>query len=433
MSGSSLRGSVSLPLPTLLEKSVDTSAFIEPPSTIMSKNDTLIVYSLPVSGGSFAAQLGLLSELYEARKKQYNGKFKSHKDYAPDLIFSASGGNVAAYSGFAGDWSYEGIIRVCKDFTSEMFVRSWFPPMMNFLPTALIGIFTGSLYRPGYGAKYLFERCFNLQTIQEIEIWTGTYNRTTNQAEFFCNRSQERALIQEIFFDADADKYAVMPLRYMSDEPNVLENLAKISMASASIPYVVEEQKIGQHSYSDGGVMYASPTSAFCNEIFRLVKGHIFDNVLCMSNDGTMSNEKEILKPRRLRHFYFSPYDINSPEVTQSCKTVNTAITQILYTNLLSDRAAAVLNLQHIYGIEGTQLIHEHYTDITEDQLSEILMNMEKYDHYVCDLYPIGIPAVNIQNFTIKELISVINKTRLHYGIQIWYYDPVLSSNFTPS
>ena len=376
----------------------------------------LIVYSLPVSGGSFPAQLALLSEFYEANKIL---------KYYPDIILASSGGNLASYIAYAGDWSPEGILRVCKNITSDAFIQSWFSPQLDFLPSFLIGMFKGSFYKSGYGANYFIKRYFTPETIQNVEIWSGTYNKNKNSAEFFCNRFSERALIQERYFEGDSYIYSVTSLNYLKKDEDILNKIGKIIIASASIPYTVEPQHIDEYDYQDGGTMYASPTSILCNEIYRIFKGETFDKVFTLNSKSEISVEKEVIKPKRLRHFYFSPYDINSSEVIQSWKTLNMAVTQILYANLLSDRASAILNLQHIYEISYTQLIHQHYSNITTTQFAQILKNIDIYEHYVCDIYPIGIPGINIENINYDEILKIIKQVRNNYGVQIWYYDKI--------
>ena len=99
----------------------------------------LSVYCLPISGGGFVAQLGLLSELYVAKWIAEGKRLKGSKAYQPNLVFASSGGNVAAYIAMAGDWSPEGMTRVAEKISTPMFIRSWFPDYMSFIPTWIIG------------------------------------------------------------------------------------------------------------------------------------------------------------------------------------------------------------------------------------------------------------------------------------------------------
>lgn len=387
-------------------------------------DEDLVIYSLPVSGSLFVVQIGLLGILHDAKKKNRNGKFKSYKDYTPDICLAGSGGNICAYIALAANYSPEGMMRIALTLNSDIFIKSWFPDYMSFLPTAILGIFNGSLYRPGHGAGCTFNRYFSTKTIQSVEIWTGTYNVTTNRAEFFCNKSQENALIQQSFFESDQDIYDVMRLRYLSDEPDIINKLAKVAIASASIPYVVKPIEIDGQIYADAGIMYSSTSLPLSNEIYRLVKGHKYESEYCMDGDGKVSKETDIIKPRRLRHFYFSPYDTYSKEMVIASRTLHGPIAQILHTNLLQDKASAISNLQRIYGIESSQLIHEHYIDADKDTLCTVLKKLEKYEHYFCDLYPKGIIKVPLCGFTKSHIEEKINAVTDNFAIQIWYYSP---------
>lgn len=388
----------------------------------MDKPEILTTYSLPISGGSFTSQCALLGALYDTKKKLNNNRFTSSKQYLPDICLAASGGNIASYLLLAADGSGEGMMRILRTLHSDLFIRNWFPDYMSFLPTGILGIFKGSLYRPGYGPGFLFNRYFCLKTIQNVEIWTGTHNVTTNKAEFFCNKSVENAHIQQSFFENEMELYDVMKLRYLSDEPDTINMLAKASMASASIPYIVKSQQIGDHLYSDGGVMYSSPTLPLINELYRLVKGHKYEKEIQMNSEGEIKVTQKILPPRRLRHFYFSPYDTYSKEIVLVSRTINGPLAQILHANLLQDKAAAITNLQRIYGVESSQITHEHYIDADNDTLYEVLKKLEQYDHYVMDLYPKGLSKIPLKGFSTKNIEDAINYVRKNYAIQVWYY-----------
>lgn len=387
-------------------------------------NEELIVYSLSVSGGCFTSQIALLGELYRAKKMMKGGKFTSSKDYAPDICLCSSGGNITAYVGLASDWEPIAMMRLARSFKPEMFIKSWFPDYMSFLPTAILGVFNGSLYRPGYGSKYVFNKYFSPKTIQNTEIWTGTINMTLNKAEFFCNKSRSNAYIKQCFFEADCDVYGALPLRYMADEPDMMCKIAKVTMASASIPYLVKNQQVDNCMYADGGTMYASPTVPLAGEIYRIVRGKIYDEELCMDKNGNVSSQRDIDKPKRLRHFYFSPYDTYSTEITVASRTIITPIAQILHSNLLQDKAAAISTLLKIYNIESSQLTHEHYIDVESDTLCKVLLKLEQYDHYICDLYPKGLSKVPLHKFTSTQIEDRITYAQCNYAIQVWYYSP---------
>jgi hypothetical protein len=380
------------------------------------------VYSLPVSGGSFVCQSACLIELYEAKKKLHGGKFKSYKQYKPDICLASSGGNVTTWLSIAGDFTTNGILRMVCKLEDSMFVKSWFPDSLFFIPTVALGVFKGSLFRAGYGPKCLLDRYYSPKTLSNTEVWIGTHNQTFNKAEFFCNKKREDALIKQEFFAADTELHDIMNLRYLGDEEDYTIKLAKACSASASIPYIVEPQIIDGNVYTDGGSSFSSPCFPLIGEIYRLVKGHTYENSFIMTSNGEVSEKKLELKPRRLRHFYFSPYDTYSKEMVIAARLINGPIAQILHSNLLQDKAAAILNLQRIYGIESNQLTHEHYVDANSDILCDVLRKLENYDHFVLDLYPKGASKIPLKGFTTEDILCKIREVRKRFAIQVSYY-----------
>lgn len=390
----------------------------------MNTTESLLVYSLPVSGGCFVAQIGLLIELYEAfRKKRY-------LKYSPDLIFSSSGGNVAAYLGMAADWSGDGFIRVLKYLSKDVFIKSWFPEQMNFLPTGIAGIFTGSLYREGEGGNLLFKRFFTEDTIKRTEVWTGTFNSNTYQSEFFCNLHEADAIIKQSKFTAEMDLYGAMPLRYVPDETSKsIDVLAKITHASASIPVVTSNIKIGEHKYADGGVMYSSPS----RPLFGQVYNHLMDvdpmsskKDVCIIIDskGEINKKPHAHTPKRLEHFYIAPYDLDAVYVkSESRLGVPGAqyVDQVLHANILMDRSASIDTLKKLSGDRVVEIIHIHYPSIEEGELHKVLGILDNSEHFTCILYPYGTVGVSMFGFTHDDLMKSIAKTRRLYGAHLWY------------
>ena len=213
-------------------------------------SEDFFVYCLPISGGAFVAQLGLLQEVFEARKTINGGFVSGKKTYAPDLVFAASGGNVASYIALASNWSTEGIYRYARQLDPKCFTQKWVPNELSVVPNIVIGLFKGSLYKKGYGAGCLFKRIFSEETVSDIEIWTGTYNNDLKHAQFFCNKKQTQSYINEAFFNEEQYFYDSLPLKFMNGN---IELIAEVAIASASIPLVVPHQKIDNTMYADGG------------------------------------------------------------------------------------------------------------------------------------------------------------------------------------
>ena len=365
----------------------------------MVEKPIFTTYSLPVSGGSFVAQLGLLSEVYDSQLRLNNGMFRSKSDYEPDLVFSASGGNISAYIGMAGKWTPEGILRVCQDIESEMFIRSWFPKSLNFLPTGLVGIFNGSLYQYGYGGRYLFNSYFTPFSITRTEVWTGTYNVDRRRAQFFCNRNEKDAYIKKDSFKDESNLYGEMPLEYLNGDVNTISDVVT---ASASIPLLVKAKAVNGENYADGGTMYASPSSLFTDELYKLVNGEF-----------------------RLRGYYFSSYDMDTPDILKSISGTFgvSEINQLIHTNALLDRAALFKILYQLSGGDSEPIIRKDFPLLKRWGLVEILKIVNECSHCIINLYPAGSPSIKMNKFTIKDIVREIEKSRDDYGAIVWYLE----------
>lgn len=431
--------------------------------------DPLTIYCLPVSGGGFVAQLGLLSELFEAKRILKDNKIQGSKDYQPDIVLAASGGNVATYIAMAGDWSPEGILRTALKTNSSMFLKSWWPENLDFLPTWLLGIFNGSMYRRGCGAGQLFKSLYTTESIQRTEIWTGTYDQSNRRAQFFCNLSPHRSQISSDYFDETSHLYGCMPLKYLSGD---LEKIAIASIASASIPVLVMEQELDGCEYEDGGTMYASPTTVMASEIYRLIMGanphHLRlqrevrasvykDNSLQASASSTGSsgssgqvsqtlrysvdkkNEVAEIKAvapigtgricamgqRSLRLVYFCAYEMDVPKgqgPASSQMSKIPSLAQFIHANILQDRSSAINILYRICGDESINIQFNHYPKINKRHLSDILKNLEQQRHYVMILYPNGGPTISLIRYTPADIEKQIDLTRSSYGAYTWHF-----------
>jgi len=345
----------------------------------------LTVYVLPISGGKFVSQLALLSEIYDGGQVR-----------GPDLIFSTSGGNICAYAAMAGGWSPEGIKRTVSFIRPSMFCRSWYPRHLDWMPSWTQGI---PMYRCGTGAEELFRSIFMGPTITRTEIWTGTYDETQAKSQFFCNRFQQDSMIDADRFSETAFLYGVLPLKWCDGN---VDKLAKVSIASASIPMIVPGQKIEDSTYSDGGLTYSSPLIPFAHELIRLIR------------DGD----------RRLRLCYFAAYHLESPRHLTDLGLAKTMVTQFIHLNTLEDRCAAVNLLYRIVSPSAVRhYSHHHMTTVGLRRLLDFLSSKK---HYVLILYPhqnedgsvVGVP---IRSFRACDVYEKIAYVRSRYGIQVWY------------
>lgn len=435
--------------------------------TMDANTDPLTIYCLPISGGGFVAQLGLLSELYEAKWIVAGRRFKGSKDYQPDLVLAASGGNVATYIAMAGDWASTGMMRNALKIEKSMFIRSWLPDHLHFIPTWVMGVVKGSVYREGYGAGYLFNSLFTPVTVQRTEVWTGTYDSNNKRAQFFCNLQKGKTLIRGDYFEDVSRLYGCMPLKWLAGD---LDKIAVASMASASIPMLVCKQQLDGTGYADGGTMYASPATVMTAELYRLIMGdnpyherleQTLRDVLCGEDEkmhftvhakegvAEIRREKRVtakgdavfdspsfrtgrssaMGQRAMRLIYFCSYEMDVPKGKAPAKgesaRFSEALSQLIHSSVLQDRGACYDLLLRICGDESINIDYEHHPVLDKHKLADLLEELKKARHYVIFLYPHGSPSVNLQNFDATDTESGINKARSAYGAHVWYFpDP---------
>ena len=212
------------------------------------------IYVIPSSGGKFANQLALVIEIYNILK-------------VPECILSTSGGNLCSYISLAGDFTPEGIVRICRLINSKLFSTPWWPKYLNFIPSWIIGTFKGSIYKQGKGSTRLMRDIFTPYNISRIEIFTGTTERNTGKQQIFSNQDEKKSLIPNSIFESTINN--CLPIRYANANIDII---AKICTASASIPVYVPDKKIEDKYYIDGGTTYWSPLSPLANTIDELTK-----------------------------------------------------------------------------------------------------------------------------------------------------------------
>jgi predicted acylesterase/phospholipase RssA len=409
--------------------------------------EALKIYVLPVSGGWFPMQLMLLSQIYQARLINAGGRFSSPDQYTPNICCSASGGNIANYIAMAGDWSDTGILRISSSINSEIFCRNWWPDYMSFLPTWVLGVFTGAVFRTGYGANILLNKIFTSKTIQKTEIWTGTYNQSTRSCELFCNKRAGDTHVWPLTYNRFL--YRSMPLNFLGG--NVTE-IGKAIMASASIPLIFNSQTIGDYEYADGGVMYASPLTPLQDEICRIVTGVITppDEMIldpsiprsCNMRDLNVSeipHEFENLTadqiqglPRSLKKMqlvYFS--SVNIDDVESSCKSDGIShmvgtIRGFTVSITLQDRIAAINILTQIAGGRRDHVSFTSHPNLDVHKLAGLLKEIDPYD-YVLYLHVGENRPLDMTCFKENAINECIQRENNTYGAYIWFYNPNIS------
>lgn len=425
----------------------------------MEKLPGLKVYVIPISGGSFVAQVAFLIEMYIARLIISD----DISNIYPDIVLSTSGGNIATYLAMCGGWRENGILRCVELMDKNMLAFNWWPEKLNFMPTGLIGIFTGSLYRPGFGIKKVLNNHLTSKIVKNVEIWTGTFNTNTGRAQFFTNKDEDSTFIKKESFENDRIMYDCDPLAYLNGDINTI---ADVTLASATIPLLVTNRKVKNLEYTDGGIVYASPLTCMSREILRVVKP---DNVknkleniknidfslkdldsLVSKGDSPKKFDVKILKTfkndrcknvpiykklknktgssnYRLQMIYFSCYDPNTlinitPKSSTITGNVGIYLRKLLNSSCTIDRVKGVEILRALAD-KDSDIIHKHYRKIECNKLAEIIKMLKTKKHYFLNLYPHGEPRINMINFEPKDLLEAIATVRKSYAAHVWYIE----------
>lgn len=388
----------------------------------------------PVSGRYFTNQIALKCNFNDAMGKMHTelyGGYRSIEDYKPNIAFASSGGNVSEYMDMAADYSSERLLNIVKQLESEIFVKSWIPKGLEFVPGWLVGITKNSLYRKGYGPHYIFRANFNSDTVKKTEIITGTYNIETCRTQCFSNFSSTNSHFNHNLYNLDKHIYDCMPIKFLDGN---LTDIADACFASASVPLVTETHKVQDKYYSDGGVTYDSPIASFKFEIIRIIEGKTQSsqsNILTDLNkvkSYVLSNNDiydcvNYSNPKALRMTYFACYQIDTHY--DSCgKNVKEQFTEVFrqqrHILAIHDKNAALEILYHVVG-DQTKIRNENIYNMTVDELTEKLKFLETKLHYLIILYPHGYVYIKENYFTGDDLLRYINITRENFGVDIYY------------
>lgn len=233
------------------------------------------IFIVPVSGGSFPFQLSTYCRLVES-------------DIFPDVCLTSSGGNAATYLILAADWNKINLLRIVKTLNSSMFLNSWAPtPVLGFS----VGFFKGSAYSQGKGLDDFFRSYLVEESIKSLEIWTEAYNDTSKKSQVFCNKTQSSSLLRKKYVDCYSTQ-CLNPIYLNGD----ISKIAKVSLASASIPTMVPPVEIDGEYYIDGGVHSASPLNIMKNCIKALDNFHITHVVGSDINVGCKDYNQNIVE-----------------------------------------------------------------------------------------------------------------------------------------
>lgn len=334
----------------------------------------MILGIAPVSGGAFPAQLAAYALLIK-------------HGIRPSCIMASSGGNIASYIVSAADWKIDGIIRILGNLRSDDMFVPW-TPIFN----SIVGFFRGSLYRPGPGVHQILRENFTSMTIQDDEIWTGTYNRTRQQARFFGNRGRTNSIFGSS--DIDSSLNYCMELTFLEGD---VEKIATASQASASIPALIEPQEIDGEPYCDGGLSCASPLQGF---------------------------ESIILDKYQSFHLiYINGMNLKDPVNVFTCGgnvLVNgrLAASELVRSHLIADRLCAyhmLTSRSHIGHLKP------NFEEIDIKDLSLVFESYEIIDRSLLEFYPNDYEEIDITDFDGADILAMFERCQKRIQCRFWW------------
>lgn len=360
----------------------------------------LRVYALPVSGGLFAVQMGLLCAVSAANSAtRGRGISVPYNEERPDIALASSGGNVSAYAGLSADWCRERIYRVADLLKTNQFLAPW----SDSAPSWMFFAFSRAIFREGYGVEGLIRYLFTESSLRDnqTEIWTGAYNRRTGQQRLFTNKSYSETLLVPYSSGEVSEKpgelYLGVDVRSIYAGGDI-DLIAKACLASASIPWLVKPVEIMGDSYSDGGCLYASPLTTV-------------DSDLAIMGIGPNA--------RTLRLVYFSPKTMAEPR--ESRDSLMSEIDNLLYASFTCD-VRAFINLIVRLGAPSPDPTEHH--NLNAASFSLLLSDLDAAGtHYAVLLYPESSADDNmldLQNLRPADIRRVMGRVESDFGAFVW-------------
>jgi len=356
---------------------------------------------LPISGGRFVTQLASTITFTTS-----DGISDNENNFIPDIIFAASGGNLVAYITEAARWNSSWIYSVASKISSNMFISKW--SSSNFIST-LMAYFKSNYYNYGTGVKDIIEEYFTPSSIQEREIWTGTFNKTKGKATAFCNKGQS------ILNTSIINSYITCSLPVIYNNGNI-EAIVRASIASASIPSIVPPQIIDGEEYEDCGIFSASPLIMFEKPIIEYAKKN---------------------KTEKIHMIYMNSVNLDSQDsgnIINIVDNLEKTIQNLVNSKYIDDRKICfdifetlineyqTMEIQDLDNIPITN--KERLVVICKGKFNpEIANKINKlyntYNYSFLEIYPEELIEIKLENFDGNDVIKGIEraKTKLHYTL----------------
>ena len=333
--------------------------------------DHITLYVLPVSGGLFGVQLGLLSAVAKATAINASAAFTAgatgpllaSSGLRPNLVLGSSGGNIAAYAGAAADWSAARLGVVVDHISTRAFlnVDSALTSSVSNLPYAK------GLYRRGYGLAGIFNSMFSEGKLADDatpEIWTGVHHMSSRSHRLVTNKRFGRTILSpaSITDNSTLNSLHLGASIHPIYTAGSRDQLAEYSIASASIPFLVESVKIHGDEYRDGGCMYASPLTVLQNDIYD-------------ATDGAT---------KKFRSFYFCPVTISNTRTSKS--NILQVLDDLVFATRTLDMQAFITLVCRMGAVYESPSVHRR---LDVNGLATLLRDLEaSATAYAVILYP---------------------------------------------
>lgn len=394
---------------------------------MVSRDKILEVYIASISGGGFPAQIQQILYATEQKQIAFNDKTENISDYYnPDLCMGTSGGNVALYIAISGNWNEGGIKRVVNMLNPEMFSQTWWPGPMSFIPTWVLGIFEGAVYKPGYGAETLLKAFNSPESIQRIEMWNTAFNKDQKRTGLFCNKSSNDSFVSPLTYSSF--DFKTLPLQYLEGD---ISKISRTVIASASVPFLFKPVEIDNEEYIDGGVTYPSPLTPLQEEIYNCVNqiteplSYAVTESAYPIPSGTVEQKAALAvkRDREVLHMtYFSPYNIDDTKDSDASSTLGSGsiFSSITDASAVKDRYTGLnLLLRLKIPAQNVKVIDSRTGLYTLANLFKTYNDT----HYFCEIYVRENKWIDLNTFTSAEILEKMEQAKENMEYLFFYVE----------
>jgi hypothetical protein len=359
----------------------------------------------PISGGYFISQVAQIAMILEARKGRQ-----------PDAYFGASGGNIASMIGLAYSINKESLLKIATRVSKDFFVKDLLQGKMKIFENPLFGIncYEG-IKKPGSGSDEFFKNILSEEKIiSSPEVWTLIYNDTSSCGEITCTKIKDASIFSNYVNPEYLEKIGCGNVHYLD---NNVDMIAKVTLASATLPGIRERIKLWENEYVDGGLCAATPGSFFCESIKE-------DFDLVYSRDNTS----------KLHYFYFTSVDLNnecsrqtyikgkhnkSGEDQHWLINLKNQIKVLPLSSIFSDKRCLFENWIRTLGVKITDLEEITYKNLDHNKLSTVMTSLDD-KHYFIEVFS-SEGSVNILDFNEEDLKDEFYKACDSFEIKVFF------------